>query len=107
MEESNNASQELVQQQTVSVSNRSFGDDLDDEDDEDLDLEELGKALFEAATVASQAKQSHSNEKSKTDIKPSLLSAKSPVEDTKTPGIIWHKTNCLTLSGVLGSFGLF
>lgn len=63
---------------SVAVSNTSWWEDLDDENDEDMDLEELGKALSEAGSVASHSKKPQSNCQSKTIAKPSGPSPVSP-----------------------------
>lgn len=65
---------------SVSLSKTSMWEDLDDESDEEMDLKELGKALNDAATLAScaSAKKPCSNHSSFV----------SRVIDTEIPGIV-------------------
>ncbi|KAM0976278.1 hypothetical protein FF1_019267 [Malus domestica] len=70
---------------SVPVSNASWWEDLDDENDEDINLEELGKAFNDAARLASTAKKPHRNDHSKTSTKPSSSSQLEKVADVDTP----------------------
>lgn len=85
--ESSRASQEVAPSNAlpVSVSKTSWWDDENEEDDEDVDLEELGKALSEAASVACHLKKPNANQHSKSAVKPSHLSPQDRVVDIDTP----------------------
>ncbi|XP_059431723.1 uncharacterized protein LOC132165256 isoform X2 [Corylus avellana] len=69
----------------VSVSNTSWWEGFGDEDGEDMDLEELGKALSEAATFASHSKKPQSNHHSETIMKPTPVSPRRRIMDANTP----------------------
>ncbi|KAK3211822.1 hypothetical protein Dsin_016528 [Dipteronia sinensis] len=65
----------------VSISKTSWWESFEDEDD-DVDLEKLGKALSEAASLASHSKKLHgSNQTSKSVVKPSSSSQQTRVVD--------------------------
>lgn len=87
-EKSTTTCQEVVPltSSSVSVSKTSWWEDLDDED-EDFDLEELGKALRNAASLASHTKKPHLNERNKPVAKSSPSSQLEKVVDTNTPGM--------------------
>ena len=74
---------------SVSVSNTSWWEGFGDEDGEDMDLEELGKALSEAATFASHSKKPQSYHHSETIMKPTPRR----IMDANTPGMVmkWKK----------------
>lgn len=70
---------------SVSVSKTNCLEDLDD--DEAMDLQALGKALFEAGTLASQPKKQHGNQQSKTTVvTPSPLMPNIRLVDMEAPG---------------------
>ncbi|GAV83702.1 PDCD2_C domain-containing protein [Cephalotus follicularis] len=71
-------SQEVVPSTATSgsVSNSKWWKDLDEESDEDIDLENLGKALAEAASLASQSKRSNDNRHYENGVKSPPLSPK-------------------------------
>lgn len=58
---------------SVSVPNTNWWEDLDVENDDDVDLEELGRALSEAASLASISKEQSGNGHSEKSVKPSPL----------------------------------
>lgn len=87
-EEPITSSQEAVPStSSITVSNASWWEDLDDENDEDINLEELGKAFNDAARLGSTAKKPHRNDHSKTSTKPSSSSQLEKVADVDTPGM--------------------
>ncbi|GLT68906.1 hypothetical protein SLA2020_410990 [Shorea laevis] len=69
----------------VSVSTSKWWGSLDDDDDEDIDLEELGKAFAETASVTPESKKSDSKQHTKGVVKPSSLSPQARVVDKDTP----------------------
>jgi pre-rRNA-processing protein TSR4 len=79
---------------SVSVSNTSWWEGFGDENGADMDLEELGKALSEAATFASHSKKPQSNRCSKSKKKPTPVSPRRRMMDANTPGMVmkWKKT---------------
>lgn len=89
-EKSTTTCQEVVPltSSSVSVSKTSWWEDLDDENEnEDFDLEELGKALRNAASLASHTKKPHLNERNKPVAKSSPSSRLEKVVDADTPGM--------------------
>lgn len=66
------------------VQNPSWLDDFNDDED-DMDLEELGKALAEAGTLASNSKKPQSNQHTNTAASASS-NHRTSVVDTDTPG---------------------
>lgn len=70
------------------LSANGFTEEDDDGTDEEIDLEELGKALSEAASVALNSKKQNKNLHQETVAKPLPLSPTTKVTDTRTPGII-------------------
>lgn len=83
-EEPNAASQEVVPStSSVSALNTSWWEDWDDED---VDLEELGKALNAAASLASHAKKPRRKDKRKTSTMQSPSSQLEKVVDVNKPG---------------------
>jgi pre-rRNA-processing protein TSR4 len=83
----------LLAPPSVSVSNTSWWEGFGDEDGEGMDLEELGKALSEAATFASHSKKPQSNHHSETIMKPTPVSPRRRIMDANTPGMVmkWKK----------------
>ena len=79
---------------SVSVSNTSWLEGFDDENGEEMDLEELSKALSEAATSASQSKKPQSKHHSMSNAKPTPVSPRTSTIDYSTPGMVitWIKT---------------
>lgn len=96
-ERSNITCHEVVPQTTspLSISTADWREDMwpfdskeDDNEDEDcIDLEELGRALSEAATLASHPKKENKVSHSKVILEPSPVSKTARVVDDKTPGI--------------------
>ncbi|KAK9272753.1 hypothetical protein L1049_003130 [Liquidambar formosana] len=70
---------------SASVSNTNWWEDLDDGDDEDVDLEELGRALSEAASLASHSKKQNRNQHPETNVKSPPLNPRTRVVDTNMP----------------------
>lgn len=79
---------------SVSVSNTSWLEGFDDENGEEMNLEELSKALSEAATSASQSKKPQSKHHSMSKAKPTPVSPRTSMMDSSTPGMVitWIKT---------------
>lgn len=67
------------------LSANGFTEEDDDGTDEEIDLEELGKALSEAASVALNSKKQNKNLHQETVAKPLPLSPTTKVTDTRTP----------------------
>lgn len=88
LEELANTCQDAIQSGScsASVSNSNWWESFDEEDDQDLDLDELGEALFKAASLASHSK-TKSNKDSSSIVKPSSSSASIRSIDVNTPGI--------------------
>ncbi|XP_030924069.1 programmed cell death protein 2-like [Quercus lobata] len=86
-DESPTTSQEVVSSPapSVSVSNTSWLEGFDDENGEEMDLEELSKALSEAATSASQSKKPQSKHHSMSNAKPTPVSPRTSMMDSSTP----------------------
>ena len=95
-DESPTTSQEAVSSPapSVSVSNTSWLEGFDDENGEEMDLEELSKALSEAATSASQSKKPQSKHHSMSNAKPTPVSPRTSMMDSSRPGMVitWIKT---------------
>lgn len=97
IEKSNITCHEVVPQTTspLSISPTDWREDMwpfdskeDDDGDKDcIDLEELGRALSEAATLASHPKKQNKVSHSKAILEPSPVSKTARVVDDKTPGI--------------------
>ena len=90
----NPTNEEVVQETVVTSSpiagwnNDIWTEEGNDENDEDIDLEELGRALFEAASVASFSKKWHV----KPTVKSSPLSPRTRVVSNDTPVLPYFYT---------------
>lgn len=77
--------------------NTSWWEGFDDKTGDDMDLEELGKALSEAATFASQcshSKKPQRNHHSETFMMPASASTRTRLTDANTSGLVmtWETT---------------
>ncbi|XP_059624424.1 uncharacterized protein LOC132267305 [Cornus florida] len=95
-EESNTSCNEMVPLSATSLSvlNTNWQEDLwtfdsreedDDEKSDDIDLEELGRALSEAGNLASHSKKQSSSHHPEAVVKPSPISQTARVVDNNTP----------------------
>ncbi|KAA8530938.1 hypothetical protein F0562_005603 [Nyssa sinensis] len=95
-EESNTSCCEVIPltASSISTSNTDWREDLwtfdsreedDDENYDDIDLEQLGRALSKAGNLASQSKKQNSNHHPESTVKPSPISQKPRVVDNNTP----------------------
>lgn len=69
----------------VSLSTTGWWEDFDDDNGDDMDLEELGKALSEAAIFASHSKKTQINHHSETVVKTMPVSTRTRTRDSNIP----------------------
>lgn len=72
----------------VSLSTTGWWEDFDDDNGDDMDLEELGKALSEAGIFASHSKKTQINHHSETVVKTMPVSTRTRTRDSNIPGIV-------------------